>query len=127
MKNTATLSEKEYQTRELRAFLNSSHAFHDSTKEFAAVLNAMDLDEQIEWVENGSYGAGACLALQSTIANLTPRMNARAAVGGVILHAFHGKPFRYWTKLPAPVQEKLNAAVDAFLARPHEFATILIP
>ena len=113
---------EEYQRRELLAFLRSEHGYHDTAKEFAASLESMNISEQIQWIENGSYGCGPCLALQKTLRDLTPRMNARAHVGQIILHAFHGKPFRCYSKLPASVRAKLDSAVDDFLTREKDFA-----
>lgn len=119
-----TDSKLDYERRELAAFRNQKHRFFDSTADFAERLATMDLEEQIAWIENGSYGAGACLALREAVTTAAehPRMNGRAHVGAVILHAFYGAPFTNWKKLPAQVQERMNSAVDAFRAREHDFA-----
>lgn len=117
----------EYQTRELATFYAAKHRFFDTTRDFAERLACMDIPEQIEWIENGSYGAGACLALQRALrtADAHPRTNRRAVVGAVVLQAFYGAPFRYWVKLPADLRDTINAAIDGFLARPHEFGMTL--
>lgn len=119
-----TLSQSEYEARELRSFLNSKHSFFDSTKDFAERLESMDIPEQIEWIANGSYGAGACLALRKAFdyAHESKSCNGPAHVGAVILHAFYGRPFRSWKKLPPEIQAKVQSACEAFLASSPDFA-----
>lgn len=119
-------SEREYQQREMRDFLNQKNRYFDTVSEFAENLDQMDILEQIEWIENGSYGAGACFALQNTLRNITPRMNAKMHIGNTVLHAFYGCPFRYWNKLPANVQDKVNAAIETWMKQEHSFASTLI-
>jgi hypothetical protein len=115
-------SYKDYQQREMRAFLNQKNRYFDTVSEFAEALDDMDILEQIEWIENGSYGAGACFALQNTLKNITPRCNGNARIGLTVLHAFYGCPFRYWNKLPANVQDKMNDAVTKWREQEHSFA-----
>lgn len=119
-----TDSQLDYERRELATFRNQRHRFFDTVADFAERLATMDLDEQIAWIENGSYGAGACLALREATetAAARPRLNGAALVGSVILHAFYGAPFTHWKKLPAQVQDKINRAVTDFRAREHDFA-----
>lgn len=114
----------EYEQRELAAFRAQKHAYFDSAKDFAERLDSMDIPEQIRWIANGTYGLGACLALRLAVEGLSPRCNAVARVGQVILHAFCGKPFtgRDWHKLPPGVQSRVNTACEAFLSSEKEFA-----
>jgi len=83
---------KEYQKRELMNFLNQKNRYFDTVKECSANLEDMDILQQIEWIENGSYGAGACFALQmfSRPEYLKTKRNKRAHVGYIVLHAFYG-------------------------------------
>lgn len=119
-----TMPQSDYESRELHSFLNSKHAFFDSTKDFAESLASMDIPEQIEWIANGSYGAGACLALRNAYeyAKESKRANGPAHIGAVALHAFYGRPFRSWKKLPPEVQAKMQSACEAFLASSPDFA-----
>lgn len=116
-----------YQRRELTNFLNQKHRYFDTVKEFSANLEDMDIPEQISWIENGSYGAGACFALQmfSRPEYLKMKRNKRAHVGYVILQAFYGCPFRYWGKLSDKAKDKMNVAVDQWMSQDHEFAQTL--
>lgn len=118
---------RQYQQRELRSFLSQKNRYFDTVKEFSENLEDMDILEQIEWIENGSYGAGACFALQNTLRLLTPRMNTRAHIGGTVLHAFYGAPFTGWKKLSPKAQEKVNSAVDAWMKQEHNFGQTLEP
>lgn len=117
---------KKYQRRELEGFLNQKNCYFDNIKDFTESLDNMDILEQIEWIENGSYGAGACFALQLRLKQLTPRMNRLANIGSVVLHAFYGRPFRYWHKLPSRTQLKINIAVASWLSSEHNFEEQLI-
>ena len=113
---------QEYQKMELASFLSQKSSYFDTVAEFAESLDQMDLTEQIEWIENGSYGAGACFALQRELNGLTNRMNKTALIGHVVLRAFYGGPFRGWNKLPVETQNRLNKAVNTWLKQDHEFA-----
>jgi len=119
------MNNKEYQKNELIRFQKQNARFFDTVKEFDASLLDMDVDEQIAWIENGSYGAGACLELQRVLNSLTKRMNARANIGNVVLKALYGADFRYFKKLSPEVQDKMNKAIDLWLTKEHEFAMIL--
>jgi hypothetical protein len=116
---------QEYQKKELAAFLNQKNKYFDTVKEFSENLEQMNLSEQIEWIEYGSYGAGACFALQHTLNRITPRMNADAHIGQTILHTFYGCPFRYWKKLSPKAQKDFSAAVKRWMKRKHTFAQTL--
>jgi len=124
-KGDAMLSEKEYQQRELRQFYNQKCCFFDTVKEFSDSLEEMDILEQVEWIENGSYGAGACLALQAALNGITPRCNAVSRIGSVVLQAFYGAPFRYWKKLSQQAQTKTTEAVSEWLKQSHNFGMTL--
>ena len=119
------MNEIEYQTNELAIFLNSKNCFFDHVKDFSDNLETMDVLEQIEWIENGSYGAGACLAMQKTLKGITPRANAEARIGQTVLHALYGKPFPYWKKLSTKAQNNVSKAVKKWSARKHSFALTL--
>ncbi len=119
------MNNTEYQTHELKLFRAQKHSYFDTVKDFAEHLEDMDIPEQIEWIANGSYGAGPCLALQAAVRSITPRSNGPARIGSVILHAFYGKPFTAWNRLPEPVRARFQAACEAFLAAPQEYAMTL--
>lgn len=93
------MSDKAYQQRELTTFLNSKQKFFNTVKDFSESLENMDIHGQIEWIENGTYGAGACYALQRALKSLNNRTNDQSRIGAVILHAFYGTHFRHWQKL----------------------------
>ena len=95
-------------------------------KDFISSLESDDPVRDLEWIENGSYGAGACLELQKVLNSLNSRTNDRARVGGLLLRVLYGKPFRYWQKLPQVVQTKLNNGVDAWRKQKHNFAMDLL-
>jgi hypothetical protein len=116
-----------YQRRELMNFLNQKNRYFDTVKEFSANLEDMDILQQIEWIENGSYGDGACFALQkfSSPEYLKMKRNKRAHVGHIVLHAFYGCPFRYWNKLSDKAKDMMNVAVDEWMKQKHEWAQIL--
>ena len=116
------MTNQEYQKRELNEFLNKKNIYFDNVKEFALSLESMDIPEQIQWIENGSYGAGACLALQRAFNGLNNRMNKTARIGNIVLQAFYGAPFRGWNKLPFETQYRMNHAINEWLNRDHEFA-----
>jgi len=120
------LDKKAYQQHELTNFMNPKHAFHDSVKDFSGYLENMNILEQIEWIENGSYGAGACYALQDALNHCNKRTNTRARIGQVVLHAFYGARFLKWNKLSPDAQNKINEAVDVWLTQKHNFAETLI-
>ena len=121
------MTNKEYQKMELSRFMNQKTAFFDTVKEFSESLENMDIPEQIEWIENGNYGAGACFALQQTLNSLNNRTNNTARIGQTVLHAFYGAPFdgRKWHKLSEAARNSLTIAVKKWLASPHDFAQIL--
>lgn len=119
------MNNTEYQKKELSEFLNKKNRFFDTTKEFSESLEEMDILEQIHWIENGSYGSGACFALQNTINRITPRMNAEAHIGGTILHAFYGCPFRYWAKLSDKAKKHFSTDLKKWMKKKHEFAQTL--
>ena len=110
-------SERDYQKRELNSFLNQKHAFFDTVADFEESLQNTDLDEQLQWIENGTYGAGACFALQHTLNHLSPRYNKVARIGQVYLHTLYGKPFSGWSKLSPKTQKMITRAVEKWLKR----------
>jgi hypothetical protein len=120
------MTNQEYQTLELKRFNGQKSSYFDTVKDFDETLKGMDIDEQIEWIENGSYGAGACLALRVALKSITTRCNGQARIGSVALKAFYGADFRYWNKLSKIVQSRFNNAVRRWLDKEHSFAMELI-
>ena len=120
------MTDREFQMNELTRFAVQNSAYFDSISEFDKSLLDMDILEQIDWIENGSYGAGACFALQRALKNSGARTNKQARIGAVVLHAFYGKPFVGWKKLSKAAQAKMNKAVNDWLSQAHEFAALLV-
>jgi hypothetical protein len=116
---------REYQARELQMFLNQKNRYFDTVPEFSESLESMDIPEQIEWIEDGTYGAGACLALQHTLKGITPRANAIARIGQTVLHTFYGAPFTKWQKLTPKAQAAITKAVTRWMKKKHHFAMTL--
>jgi threonine dehydrogenase-like Zn-dependent dehydrogenase len=116
------MNKQEYQQIELRRFQSQNARYFDSVKEFDENLTDMDIDEQIKWIENGSYGAGACFELQRVNSTITKRMNANAHIGNVVLKALYGADFRHWNKLSKNNQDRLNTAIEKWLKSEHDFA-----
>jgi hypothetical protein len=117
--------ENEYQRRELLGFVNQKNRYFDTVKDFSyhwADTSAEDFLEQLEWIENGSYGAGACFALQAALNSLNKRTNNNARIGQVFLKCLYGAEFTAWKKLPATMQDNLNKAVTIWLAQEKNFA-----
>lgn len=121
-------NEKEYQEAELRRFINQKACYYDTVNDFDEWLQNTDIKEQIEWIANGSYGAGACFMLQSVWNRIKDnnRVNKNAQIGGVVLKCFYGREFRYWNKLSKKVQDKMNKAVTKWIKGKKEFAQTLI-
>jgi hypothetical protein len=115
-------SNEQYQKNELERFINQESGYFDCLADFEEKLEGMDIFEQIEWMENGSYGAGVCLALQIAFAGLNKRTNDNARIGNVVLKALYGKTFKQWNKLSATSQKRLNKAVEKWLKQTHEWA-----
>jgi hypothetical protein len=113
-------NQNEWEERELVAFRRQNNKYFDSVKDFNENLENSNIEEDLEWIANGTYGAGACLALKKTFEGLNNRMNKRARVGQVLLKALYGADFRYWSKLSPDVQEALNKAVDKWIAKPNK-------
>ena len=116
------MDEKTYQVNELRRFQQQKSAFFDTVKDFDEWIIASDVHTQIEWIENGTFGAGACLELQRIFQGLSNRTNKTARIGGVVLMAFYGAPFSKWNKLSKAAQAKMNKAVNKWIAQEHDFA-----
>jgi hypothetical protein len=111
------ITNEAYQKNEIWRFLNQKTTYFDTVKEFSDNLEEMDILTQLKWIENGSYGAGACLVLKRELEGLTKRMNHQYRIGSVLLHALYGKPFRYWNKLSEKAQSRTNEAVGIWLNR----------
>ena len=118
---------KEYKEREHRDYLNGK-GFFDSLADFIADHSEVKADwfeTQLEWIENGSYGAGACLELCKVWdwVSTSPRANKQAAIGQVLLSCLYGKKWepRHWHKLPPAMQSGISEAVTAWIAGNREF------
>jgi hypothetical protein len=114
-------SDKEYQTNELIRFLNSKSSFFDNLADFEEWIKNTNVLEQIEWIENGSYGCGACLALQNAYNHLSKHTNNNARIGNVVLQAFYGMQFTKWNKLSKDVQSILNNAIEQWFKQDKDF------
>ena len=116
------MNNQEYETSELKRFNSQSYSFFDNVKDFSDTLETMDIKEQIEWIENGSYGAGTCLALHKTFDGLTNRMNKNARVGQIVLHALYGMQFKQWGKLSDKAKKRFDRAITVWMKQKHKFA-----
>ncbi len=119
------MNNKEYQTMELRRFQTQRNKFFDTEKDFIDDLTGRDILTDLEWIENGSYGAGACLELQRVFNYLTPRMNKNSHVGAVLFHALYGAQFRGWNKISGPVQAMINKAVSKWIKSKKDWAIVI--
>lgn len=120
-----------YQTDELSRFnsrnSNRENRFFDTVKEFEERWKG-DIDslyQQLEWIENGTYGAGTCLALQQQYYHT--RGNRVARIGQVFLAALWGTRFPHWYKLSPEFQAKLTEVVTKWIESKKEFAIQLLP
>jgi hypothetical protein len=120
------MEEKEYQKEEVKRFLNQKYAFFDTVREFSEHIENSDPLTDLEWIENGSYGAGACLVLQCVFNGLNKRTNNLARIGSVLLNATYGKTFNDWNKLSLKAKDMLNKAVGEWLNQKKSFAIKLI-
>jgi len=124
-----TMTETEYQKNELDRHyreMSRKEGYFDGVADFAETLDSADwMQEQLEWIENGSYGAGACFALQMVMRHMTGRHNKTAHVGRFLLSCLNGCEFNAWRKLDKATQERVNTAVNQWLAETHEFAATL--
>lgn len=119
------MNNAEYQKKELTDFANQKNRYFDTVADFVehwGDSTAQELLEQLEWIENGSYGAGACFALQVVLNSLNKRTNNNARIGQVFLKCLYGTEFKQWNKLPATMQENLNKAVKQWLTQEKNFA-----
>ncbi len=120
-------TDRDYQKRELRTFYSHQakleNRYFNSTSEFNVQLqNSFPLITTLEWVENGSYGAGACFALQAVLNGLNNRTNNIARVGQFMLSVLYGANFNYWRRLTSDVQDEATKAVKQWLKQEHNFA-----
>ncbi len=117
------MNQAQYKAAELARFDGMKNTYFDTVADFAEWLdNTSNLVEQIEWMENGSYGAGVCFALQRAEASLNSRTNDTARIGQVVLKAMYGAPFKHWHKLPQDTQDRLNQTVNDWLESEHSYA-----
>ena len=121
------MNEKEYQQIELQRFSNQQ-GFFDSPRDFSEDTPADPdwLKTQLEWIENGSYGAGAMIALRKAYewAEASHRANKRAAVGNILIHALYGQPLK-WRKITPDLQDAMNQAVDQWREQERNWAAEL--
>ena len=125
------MNEYNYQKSELMRYSRERHRapFFNTVKEFDDTYrgNVKFLTEQIKWIEQGTYGEGACLALQRTwlYVQNNNRVNKRAHIGQHLLRALWGCRFPYWNKLSHELQSELNQAVGIWMKDKKEWALIL--
>lgn len=117
--------EIEYQKRELHWFKSSRKSFFETATEFDEYLTSKGSEwimQQIDWVANGSYGVGACLALQMAYTYNPPSKtyNREACCGRVILRAFYGTDIR-WQQLSKETQALFSECVNSWLIGKVEF------
>ncbi len=120
------MNNEEYQKNEIARFNSEKHCYFDNINQFIESLKNGDQLTDLNWIENGSYGAGACLVLQRVVNSLNSQTNDRARIGNILFRCLYGRHFRGWNKLPEDIQTKLNVAVDAWLGQEHNFAITLI-
>lgn len=114
---------EEWLARKLRNYLLKSYPYFSSIKEFEESLRDRNwILEQIEWIENGTYGAGACHHLLQALEGLNGRTNNTVQIGKVVLRAFYGAEFLKWDRLSKKVQGNMNWAVNKWLEQEHDFA-----
>jgi hypothetical protein len=124
--------EKAYQAREINRWneekLDRGGCYYDGPGDFSRSLEggADWIRSQIEHIECGNYGVGACLALQVVMQGLSARTNDLARVGSFVLTALYGCEFRGWNKLTPGARAAANKAVSAWLSADREYATELI-
>ena len=125
------MKDKEYQTAELKRhaaqMADKRGGYFDTVADFSERMDDEAYNmTQLEWIENGSYGAGACFALQRVVAGLNSRTNDVARVGRFFLSVMYGKDFPHWRGLSQKAQEATTAAVEKWLAQDHQYAQTLI-
>lgn len=117
------MNEKEYRNNEIAQFRAGNGPFYRDSREFAESmkdLSSMWFLTQLEWIENGSYGAGACFVLRDTWEYIqdNKRCNRVAQIGTVLLSALTGRATSarsWWTSLDQETQYRINHAVVAWL------------
>ena len=120
------MNHTEYCDNEWRSFLNQK-CFFGNVAEFIEFHKDCDEEwflEQLEWIEGGSYGAGACLHLQTAWNQLqsSRRANKPARIGGMLLWSLNGAPFTGWRKLPDSMKDAINSAVTRWIESEKNFA-----
>jgi len=124
--------EKAYQARELNRWNDEKRGrggcYYDGPEDFSSSLEGGEawVQGQIEHIESGNYGDGACLALQVVMQGLSASTNDVARVGSFVLTALYGCEFRGWNKLTPGAQEAANKAVSAWLSADRDYAAELI-
>lgn len=124
-------NQREYQENELQRFINEQSAYYDKINDFIEFhkgITKADVYEQIDWIANGSYGAGACFMLQKVWNYIKDnnRCNKTAQIGNIVLKCFYGADFKNWNKLPADMQKAFNQGVDKWInKKKKEFAQTL--
>ncbi len=118
----------EYQRLELKRWytqMNSKTPYFDNLADFVTRWGESSKDDlltQLKWIENGTYGAGACFGLQVVLSSITPRMNAVAHIGRFFLSALWGSDFTKWNKLPRKMQLTITSVVNAYMKQKPDFA-----
>ncbi len=130
MKKTATAttatkidSEFDYQKRELNRWSgemnDTTRQWFDNTEDFSKRLECSGyFAEQMQWICDGSYGAGACLRIQQINKSMeTFRGNKEAVLGVFFLSAMYGHQFGAWRKLTPKAQAMVSKAVRAWMKK----------
>ena len=118
-----TDSEFDYQQRELDRWSgemnDKSRQWFDSVAEFSKRLEESGyFAEQMQWICDGSYGAGACLRVQLITKGMeTFRGNKEAVFGGFFLSAMYGHNFGAWRKLTPKAQAIVSKAVRVWMKK----------
>lgn len=121
------MNNQEYQMNELKRFNNEQSAYFDTVKDFIehyAGTDKKEVFEQVRWIENGNYGAGACFKLQMVwnYVKDNNRVNKTAHIGNVVLKCFYGADFKHWSKLPDELKNALNDGINQWIKSKKNFA-----
>jgi|TARA_Y100000034_G_scaffold47212_1_gene58118 hypothetical protein len=116
-----------YQNRELdqhyRRMDDKKASYFETLAAFDSNVDDYNYNlEQLEWIENGSYGVGPCLALQKVENSLNGRTNNVARIGQFFLSVMYGCRFQQWNKLSKVSQAAVTKAVKKWLSQKHEYA-----
>lgn len=124
------MTELKHQWNELIKF-TENHPHFDSVTDFENEYNG-DMDHlytQLEWIENGSYGEGACIALQRVWLWVKDnnRVNKCRHIGNILIKAIYGANFEgKWKKLSPSFQREITYVAQKWIEKPKDFAITLV-